>query len=300
MNDPLRIVLFGSGSPLSLEVFDALASRDILAVVVPGSPRLRGPRSLLRRLERRLATRSLAQRATLRDVPLLVHSPGRDARLVAQLVALAPDLICVATFPWLLPPAILIQARLGAVGLHPSLLPRHRGPDPLFWTYVQDDREAGVTLHFLDEGEDTGDVLAQKGIPLARGRPVAELYAELAELGAELLAGRLESLARGVAPRAAQDPRAATREPVPPAQWPVALEEWGSERVWHTLRGLGATGRLVAPRERPVRLGPAHAFRIESHGRPAGMLEPARSGWRIYCRDGVVEASAAPRRRWPR
>ena len=70
----------------------------------------------------------------------------------AEVVRLRPDTIVVASFPHLLSPETLAAARIGALNVHMSLLPRHRGVDPLFWTYWDDDREAGVTIHWMKIG----------------------------------------------------------------------------------------------------------------------------------------------------
>src|ERR1051326_1425127 len=69
------------------------------------------------------------------------------------------DLICVASFPRIIPPHILARAKRGGLNVHGALLPKHRGPDPLFRTYFDEDQEAGVTVHWMDEGVDSGDIV---------------------------------------------------------------------------------------------------------------------------------------------
>ncbi len=104
-----------------------------------------------------------------------------------------PDVIVVASFPRIIPAATLATARIGALNMHASALPRHRGVDPIFWTYWDDDREAAMSIHWINERVDAGDIAAQKSLPLARGRPSRELYMELAAVGVELLADVLEA-----------------------------------------------------------------------------------------------------------
>jgi len=289
----LRVVLFGTGSPLSLAAL-AAASRAaaVVAVVTPSGPPLRGVRSAVRRLARRRATAPFRR---------LARGPGAEvlrfdaARLEAELVRLAPDLLCVASFPRLLRPALLETARFGAVGLHTSLLPRHRGPDPLFWTYFQDDREAGVTLYWLDAGEDTGDLIDQESVPLARGRPVAELYAELARRGATLLERALPEIPAGRVARRPQSSSQATREPRPdPRTCRIDWESWSAERVFHVLGGLGEVYPLLADASgRPLRVGPVRRLLPQPHDRQPGTIELDAGGLRVYCLHGVVEVSAA-------
>jgi methionyl-tRNA formyltransferase len=196
----------------------------------------------------------------------------------------------VASFPALLRPAQLESARHGAVGLHFSLLPRHRGPDPLFWTYFHGDEQAGVTLHWLDAGEDTGDIVYQEAVALARGRPVTELYAELAERGARLLERGLAEIARGIAPRVRQDDSRATREPVPePRACVVDCRTWSAERVHHVLSGVGRFYPLLLDASaRPLRVEHARLSPAGPHGRPPGTIERCAEGLRVFCRQGSL------------
>jgi methionyl-tRNA formyltransferase len=108
-----------------------------------------------RRLSRRLGKERVLQRP---DV-------DSDA-FVARVGAAAPDLLVSWFFPKRIPQRVLDLARLGAVGVHPSLLPRHRGPDPYFWAIESGDAETGVTAHRLDDEYDTGPILAQRRLPI--------------------------------------------------------------------------------------------------------------------------------------
>jgi len=216
-----------------------------------------------------------------------------------------PDLICVATFPSILSRELLEVAMHGAINVHWSLLPRHRGPDPLFWTYLNDDRQTGVTLHWLDKRVDGGPILLQRQIPLARGRPVVDLYNELAAIGAELFVNAIHLIEAGEAPRIPQDERAATREPSRTAgSWSIDLANWPTERVWHVLRGLtvGSAALLRDERGAPVFHGPARAYVRETHGRPAGRIENRADGLRVFCSDGYVDVDRASpaKRSWLR
>src|SRR6202140_2019891 len=82
-----------------------------------------------------------------------------------------PDIMCVACFSLYIPRAILDIPRLGCLNVHPSLLPVNRGPDPLFWTFYEGHRETGVTIHRMDEGLDTGPIVAQEKIIVPDGIP---------------------------------------------------------------------------------------------------------------------------------
>ncbi len=171
--------------------------------------------------------------------------------------------------------------------MHISLLPRHRGPDPLFWTYLCDDRTAGVTVHWLSGRADAGPILLQRAIPLARGRQIIDLYHELAAIGAELVAQAVRLIAEGRAPRLPQDEAEATVEPSRAAgKWHVDFEHWPAERVWHVIRGLTVgRGSLLGHR----RHGSARTYVIQKHDRRPGSIEPIVDGFRIFCFDGYVD-----------
>lgn len=273
----------------------ALAERfSVVAAVVPDRP-LRTLGSLARRTLERSRLRPFLSLAADIGIPAVRHcTAGKTAE---RLTALRAELICVATFPRLLPADLLRVAPGGAVGLHPSLLPRHRGPTPLFWTYFHDDRQAGLTVHWLDAGEDSGDLIEQQALPLARGRPLDDLYAEMALRGGKLLVDAVGGIARGTASRTPQDASGASREGRPaPGAPTVDAARWPAERVWHVLGGLGARyGELVADGAgRPVHHGPAVSLTLGVPALPPGTIERHGAGWRVWCTDGVVDTIGPP------
>lgn len=117
--------------------------------------------------------------------------------LPAILAPLEPDLIFVAGFPWLLPAALLALPRLGCINAHPALLPRYRGPDPLFWAFANGETETGLTIHRMDASFDTGPILAQRTIPIAPEDDVDTIFPKLTATGAELLPEALAKVAAG-------------------------------------------------------------------------------------------------------
>ncbi len=206
-----------------------------------------------------------------------------------DLKAIRPDLICIATFPFILNAEVLQIA--DGINVHTSLLPCHRGPDPLFWTYLCDDRSAGVTVHWLNDRADAGPILLQRAIPLARGRPIVELYFELATIGAQLIAESIQMMSGGRAPRLLQDEAQATVEPSrTTGKWRVEIERWPAERVWHVIRGL-TVGRGSFLGDIPH--GTARAYANEQHDRRPGSIEPIANGLRIFCVDGYVDVDRA-------
>lgn len=120
---------------------------------------------------------------------LPVRQPAslRSAEAQAELAALEPDAIIVAAYGKLLPPPVLELASLGCLNIHPSLLPRHRGPSPVATAILEGDQVTGVTLMLLDQGMDTGPLIAQTEYPLNGDETAEELTETLFGLGGEFL-----------------------------------------------------------------------------------------------------------------
>jgi methionyl-tRNA formyltransferase len=271
----LNIVGFASGSPLSQMAMARLA-RDhrLVAIVTPPS---RGSR--LRRLARSL----LGRRNPLArlDAPLI------DASDVGRF---KPDVIVVGSFPRIIPDDVLATARIGALNMHASALPRHRGVDGIFGTYFDDDRDAAMTIHWINERIDAGDIAAQQSIPLARGRPSRELYMELAAIGVELLSRLLAQVSAGHVPRRPQDEsRASYRSAADIARARIPFAEWPAERVWHVLSGLGdqRSGLVNDAAGAPLVHGRATRFRPGVPQEP-GRVSVADGHYELHCRDGIV------------
>jgi methionyl-tRNA formyltransferase len=287
----LRTVLFGSASRFTLASFLELASRQqLVALVLPERP-VSAARRILRGLAGRNAHPEIERAARERGVPVLRFAPASQAALAARLRQLAPDLMCVSLFPHLLAQDIIAVAPLGAINLHPSLLPRHRGPLPLFWTYHAGDDRAGVSVHHVDARFDAGDVILRQVVALPRAYPAGELDRDLACAGAVLLGRAVQQLAAGSATREPQDERAATSAPLLRAgACMVHFEEWDVAQVHHFLAGLAPRYRepLRDARGRVIAYRGSTGFEQVRHGMPPGTTETLDAGWRLYCRGGMV------------
>lgn len=125
---------------------------------------------------------------------------GDDA--AQALAASAADVAVVVAYGKLIPAELLAIPRHGFVNLHPSLLPRHRGPSPIQWALVCGDRATGVTTMQLDEGMDTGPILLQERVPIDDAETAEMLAPRLAAIGADLVVRTLDGLEQGtITPR---------------------------------------------------------------------------------------------------
>jgi methionyl-tRNA formyltransferase len=138
--------------------------------------------------------RTIVDLAWKHSIPVLEVGRLSDPRCLAELAAAAPDVICVACFPQILPPPLLALPRFGCLNLHPSMLPAHRGPAPLFWAFRAGETRTGVTVHIMDERIDAGDLLFQKSLEIPEGIPGRSLEEACASQGAELMVEAVGSL----------------------------------------------------------------------------------------------------------
>jgi methionyl-tRNA formyltransferase len=290
----VKIVFFTAGGPFGLRALESLRTdHEIVAVVrptdtAPAWKRVARVPARWLRLRHRDVVKDALRGTALRSVDAV---RGEDGALATELAHLRPDLICVATFPWLLEREVLEIPRHGVVNLHPSYLPRHRGPNPLFWTYYHDDRTGGVSAHMASAHADAGPILLQERIDIPRGWSSSHLYLAAATVGAELLLSAVESIERGTARPVPQAERLSTQAPRLQNGTPMMdFASWDVERAWHFLAGLNPWYKepLTTPEGRPVRYGRVMGFdRRASNGR-TGHARAAANGWALTCRGGEV------------
>jgi len=161
----------------------------------------------------RLAAPPVVEAARRLALPTVQPEKLGTAEFVDRLRALRLDAAVVVAFGRLISPRVLDVPRLGFVNLHPSLLPRHRGPSPIAWAIASGDGETGVSTMLLDAGMDTGPVLLQRRTPIGPRERTPELEVRLGAMGAELVVETLAGMAAGTITPVAQDPAQATVTP---------------------------------------------------------------------------------------
>jgi len=216
---PLRIAFFGL--PLAALLL-ARDGHDIVLAAI-SRPDAVGLRRARRALGERLLLRPDAQRPALR----------------ARLEGLQPDLLVSWFWTTRLPMDLVRAARLGGINAHPSLLPRHRGPDPTYWAIASGDTETGVTIHRIAAEYDTGDILDQERLPIDPAWTAWELARALDRPSLRLLRRTVHRLARGEEiPATPQDPALATEAPFPDDEQCAIGWTWPTERVLRHIRAL--------------------------------------------------------------
>ena len=138
-------------------------------------------------------------------IPVFQPVKLRDGSALAQIQALAPELIVVTAYGRILPDDILACPPKGCINVHSSLLPRYRGAAPINWAILNGDTETGVTIMHMAAELDAGDIISQASTPIGDKETADELTARLAVLGGELLVKTVADIEAGTATRTPQD-----------------------------------------------------------------------------------------------
>ena len=226
---PLRIAFFGL--PLGAWLLHRDGHDLRLAVLSPA------PAPGRRRLERALGKDRVVRASEL--------GAGLDDQVFSMLESEAPDLVVSWFWTRRIAARLLGLARRGGVGAHPSLLPRHRGPDPYYWAIDSGDIETGVTVHRLTERYDDGDILARRSLDIGE-RDAWQLARALDRPSLELLRSVVRSLALGESPKAVpQDESLATLAPAPSGDELRVDFRWSTERALRRIRALAPVPGLA-------------------------------------------------------
>lgn len=298
----LRILIITQG--LSRIVAPLVGSRHEVVAVLESAPR--GARQdrrsrLLRRLRSKVAktcfgVENLQDYCRDNGIGYRMMYDSREPGLADWVCRLAPDIIVIHSMSQLLRKNIYSLPRLGAINLHPSLLPRYRGPNPDFWHYHDVDLNPGATVHYIDEGEDTGDILAQGSINVPLGIKSPERSRLLvSELGVGLLLQTLNGMAEGALagqPQPQHSPTArarnlSTQEHANIIDW----QQWPIERVWNVLRG---TEQWLDALAQPGGLHTGQRWSVGDYQRAdSGQYQPGevymyQGQYRVACKEGFI------------
>jgi methionyl-tRNA formyltransferase len=289
----LRVVFFGSPE-FALPSLSAVADRhEIVAVVTqPDRPAGRGGA---------LHPPAVKQLAIERGLSVLQPTKLRDGALAGQLAALSPDVFVVVAYGRILPPDLLAVPKLGPWNVHGSILPKYRGAAPIQWSIIRGESETGVSIMRMEEGLDTGPVVAVATESILATDNAATLATRLAPLGARLLVETLPQIADGTIRPSEQDHAAATLAP------PLTKTD-GQLDFAQPAHVVSARARGVDPWPgATVYLGtePAKVFHptvIEGRGKPGEVLGLRPEGLAIACGAGVIafsEIQMPSRKRMP-
>lgn len=134
-------------------------------------------------------------------------------RLVSRDIPEETDLVIAAHSHWYISTKIIEKAKYGAIGFHPSLLPRHRGQDAVRWTTAMNDSITGATVFWLDDSVDGGDIFLQKTLFVDRKWNYHDLWREIFPIGVEMICKAVDLIEEGNIIKIPQEEKYATWEP---------------------------------------------------------------------------------------
>jgi methionyl-tRNA formyltransferase len=220
-------------------------------------------------------------------VPVFQPKRVREPASIEAIRAMRPEVIVVAAYGQILPNELLALPKFGCVNIHASLLPAYRGAAPINWAIINGEMRTGITIMQMDEGMDTGAVLAQEGIPIDPRDTAGTLMEKLSELGSWLIVDTLSRIEAGGLPAVPQDPDKATMAPLLKKEdgridWTMA-----AHTIHNRVRGLspwpGAysflDGSLIKVLETHV---------TEGAGEPGALHEQGRDGLIVSTGKGML------------
>ena len=202
----MRIIFIGTGE-IGAPTLQALqkSEHEIVALVTqPDKPVGR---------DQRIEASPIKKAAAQMKMPILQPARIKDRQAIEQIRALQPDVIVVIAYGQILPRAVLEIPKIACLNLHASLLPRWRGAAPIQAAIAAGDRETGITIMYMDEGLDTGDLLLQRKIDIAPNETGGSLHDRLGQIAPVALLESLRMLSSGNVPRVPQDNALATSAP---------------------------------------------------------------------------------------
>ncbi|MDF2877681.1 MAG: methionyl-tRNA formyltransferase [Clostridia bacterium] len=182
-------------------------NHSVCAVVTqPDKPKGRGKKEMMPPVK---------EAALKHDIPVL--QPARikgDETFYKHIQSLNPDVIVVVAFGQILPKTILDIPRYGCINIHGSLLPKYRGAAPIQWSVINGDETTGVTIMYMDEAMDTGDMLLKKEMPISKQDTYGTLHDKMKWIGAEALKEALPMIEAGGQARQKQNDDESTYAPM--------------------------------------------------------------------------------------
>lgn len=287
MPAPLRIVYMGTPDFAVPALRRLIASHHEVVGVFTQPDRRRGR-------GKKVQLTPVKQVAVEHDLPVVQPKSVKTSEAREQLAALRPDVSVVAAYGQILPAEVLETPRLGSINIHASLLPRYRGAAPINWCLVRGERQTGVTMMLMDEGLDTGPILAAESIAIPELMTAQQLHDELAVLGASMIVETLDEWAAGQLEPTPQVDSESSYAPMLSKQ--DGRVDWGldARSVADHIRGFnpwpGAFCYLG--REEKARRVKLHLARaVEGGGEPGEVIEADASEglMRVACEEGAIE-----------
>lgn len=222
------------------------------------------------------------------DIDLYQANYLKNAEPIDWVRKLQPDLLVLGFVTAFVPQEMIDLAKFGGINYHPSLLPKYRGGSAINWAIIKGETETGVTIHFIDEGVDTGPILLQEKVAITPDDTVKSVYFnKLYPLGIEMIAEAVKQIREGHANPINQDESNASFQPVITAA--DTLIDWTqpTHQVYNLVRGSNPSpGAVTTFRGESCKI--FDACRGTGSGVPGEVIEVADDGFEVATADGSI------------
>ena len=276
----MRVIFMGTPDFAVPSLEKLLASGyEICAVYTqPDKPKGRG---------HKLQAPPVKELALQHGIPVFQPPTLRKEEIQEEIRGWCADVIVVVAYGKLLPKAVLDAPKLGCINVHGSLLPKYRGAAPIQWTVIHGDKTAGVTIMFMVEGLDTGDMLLKAETPVGPEETAGELFDRLKDLGADLLLTTLEQLETGTLSAIPQNEAEATLAPMLSKELSVIDWTRPAQELHDLIRGLNPWPSAYSFLDgKKMKL---HASRVISETGAPGKAFVKNGKLCVYCGNDALE-----------
>lgn len=300
----LRIVIITQG--VSRIVEPLMGSEHKIVGVIESATRdaiQRKEPSIVYKIARQLYSLVKKQAKTLKTlaydkgIPYRYMLSSNDQELEKWLKELQPDLIVVFSMSQLLQENIFKIPKLGTINMHPSMLPDYRGPNPDVWQYINLEMNPGVTVHYIDKGEDTGGILNQERIHIPLGTKSPDRLDKLiGEVGVRNLIKTIDEISAGAAQSVTQPKKSPTirARNIGASEHKTIIDwnNWETSHIWHVLRG---TELWLNALEQPKGFYKGQRWEVGSYRLLSDQANPPKTIYRlgrdfaVATNDGYIE-----------
>lgn len=224
----MNILFIGSSGPLSLTPLQALVDSHHSVCAIAADVENNSGFNAIR-------TGTIQSLSFTHSIPL-INLNKNITDVIAEIESYHPDIILVSCYASLISQELISTAKIGAFNLHPSLLPRFRGPVPLFWQFREGLEEFGITLHRMSPEFDVGNIISQKKLVMDDGVSYDDVTKLFASIGSELILTFLDNAGENKFNEVSQDDALSSYQSFPTKDDYVVNTSWLAKRIYNFIK----------------------------------------------------------------
>ena len=264
----------------ALEAIIKAGHEVVLVVTQPDKPKGRG---------KAMQASPVKECALSHGIEVFQPTKIRESENVEYLRKFGADIFVVAAFGQILPKSILDMPKYGCVNIHASLLPKYRGAAPIQWAVINGDEVTGVTTMLMNEGIDTGDMIAKKQVRLAEDETGGSLFDRLADTGAELIVETKKMLEEGTAEFTPQNSEEATHTSMISKE--LGSIEWSkpAAEIERLIRGLNPwPSAYTRLKGKTFKIWKAQVVEVSSSDKPGTIIKIGKDELLVQTGEGAL------------